>query len=96
MEDYKGIYYNNNDDDEQNFYEGGAHFRYKDLYDILFQLEKQYNDKRQKSVLQQKVISFYHLIIHSLKQETIRFNYVNLLQITQQPMQCIHIKQSKI
>ena len=60
MEDYKGIYYNNNDD-EQDFFEGGAHFRYKDLYDILFQLEKRYNTQRQKSVFQQKVIPFITL-----------------------------------
>ena len=33
--DYKGIYFNNNDSDEKQFYEGGAHFRYKDLYFIL-------------------------------------------------------------
>ena len=96
MEDYKGIYYNNNDDDDQNFFEGGAHFRYKDLYEILLQLEKQYNVQRHKSVLQQKVIRFYYLIIPSLEQETTNFNYANLLRITQLQMQYIHIKQNKI
>lgn len=34
MNEYKGIYYNN-DDKEQKYYEGGAHFKYKDLYIIL-------------------------------------------------------------
>ena len=33
MEEYKGIYYN--DDKEQQYYEGGAHFKYKELYKIL-------------------------------------------------------------
>ena len=33
MEDYKGIYYN--ESKEQKFFEGGAHFRYKDLFKIL-------------------------------------------------------------
>ena len=33
--EYKGIYFNNNDSDEKQFYEGGAHFKYKDLYFIL-------------------------------------------------------------
>ena len=31
--DYKGFYFNN--DDEKRFYEGGAHFKYKELYYIL-------------------------------------------------------------
>jgi hypothetical protein len=38
MEEYKGIYYG--DTTEQNFYEGGAHFKYIDLYrklEILYQ-----------------------------------------------------------
>ena len=33
MQEYKGIYYG--DDNEQKFYEGGAHFKYKSLYQIL-------------------------------------------------------------
>ena len=36
MEDYKGIYYN--ESKEQKFFEGGAHFRYKDLFKILISL----------------------------------------------------------
>ena len=38
MNEYKGIYYQ--DDTEQHFYEGGAHFKYKDLYTILESLAK--------------------------------------------------------
>ena len=33
MENYKGVYYN--DTKEQKYYEGGAHFKYKDLFNIL-------------------------------------------------------------
>ena len=38
MADYKGIYYNN--DSSEKYFEGGAHFRYKQLYKIL---EKYYH-----------------------------------------------------
>ena len=44
MEDYKGIYYN--DDKEQQYYEGGAHFKYKELYKILEELSKKINSKK--------------------------------------------------
>ncbi len=44
MEEYKGLYYNDNT--EQKFYEGGAHFRYKDLYKILEELVKKANSKK--------------------------------------------------
>ena len=40
MENYRGIYYNNNK--KQIFYEAGAHFKYKDLYDKLTEI---YNKK---------------------------------------------------
>ena len=36
MEEYKGIYYN--ESKEEKFFEGGAHFRYKDLFQILLAL----------------------------------------------------------
>jgi hypothetical protein len=54
MEEYKGIYYND-DGDDQPYYEGGAHFKYIDLYETLLKLEKRYN-QRQQSANQQKVI----------------------------------------
>ena len=41
MQEYKGIYYG--DTNEQKFYEGGAHFKYSDLYKILeklYQIQK--------------------------------------------------------
>jgi hypothetical protein len=38
MEEYKGIYYG--DSSEQKFYEGGAHFKYIELFKILDFLEK--------------------------------------------------------
>ena len=44
MEEYKGIYYN--DDKEQQYYEGGAHFKYKELYKILEELAKKMNSKK--------------------------------------------------
>jgi hypothetical protein len=44
MEEYKGIYYN--DDKEQQYYEGGAHFKYKELYKILEELSKKINSKK--------------------------------------------------
>ena len=44
MEEYKGIYYN--DDKEQQYYEGGAHFKYKELYKILEELSKKKKKKK--------------------------------------------------
>jgi len=35
MNDYKGIYYKNNKESKQIYYEGGAHFKYSRLYEIL-------------------------------------------------------------
>ena len=36
MENYKGIYYK--DTKEQKYYEGGAHFKYKTLFNVLLSL----------------------------------------------------------
>ena len=55
MNEYKGIYYN--DDKEQEFYEGGAHFRYYDLYRCLEKLLVPIQRQRQNST--QKVTSFH-------------------------------------
>ena len=52
MEDnieYKGIFYNDNQ--EKQYYEGGAHFRYIDLYNILDQIQRK-EKKKQKKILQ--------------------------------------------
>ena len=50
MADYKGIYYNN--DSSEKYFEGGAHFRYKQLYKILEKLssEQKMRLKREKLV----------------------------------------------
>ena len=44
MNEYKGIYYNDNT--KQQYYEGGAHFKYNDLYKILEELVKKINSKK--------------------------------------------------
>ena len=44
MDDYKGIYYNDNI--EQEYYEGGAHFKYIELYRSLEELAKKINSKK--------------------------------------------------
>jgi hypothetical protein len=44
MDEYKGIYYG--DDTEQKFYEGGAHFKYIELYkklELIYQEQKAIN-----------------------------------------------------
>ena len=44
MDEYKGIYYG--DDTEQKFYEGGAHFKYIELYkklELIHQEQKAIN-----------------------------------------------------
>ena len=38
MNNYKGIFYN--ETNEKNYYEGGAHFKYKDLYEVLLFLSR--------------------------------------------------------
>lgn len=43
MADYKGFYYGG--DDDQNFYEGGAHFKYYQLYKALENLYKEQQTK---------------------------------------------------
>ena len=44
----KGIFYNDNQ--EKQYYEGGAHFRYIDLYNILDQIQRK-EKKKQKKIL---------------------------------------------
>ena len=56
MNDYKGLYYN--DDNEQAFYEGGAHFKYIDLYRKLERLLTSQTKVRQHSTTSQKVFLF--------------------------------------
>ena len=58
MEEYKGIYYC--DTTEQQFYEGGAHFKYIDLFkklEILYQKQMTIN-----SIEENKNVKFIFLI----------------------------------
>ena len=58
MDEYKGIYYN--DDKEQQYYEGGAHFKYKELYKILEELSKKINSKKiPKTIKHVSIISIF-------------------------------------
>lgn len=59
MEDYKGIYYN--DETEQKYYEGGAHFKYKELYKILEELSKKINSKKIPKTIKQVRIIFFNI-----------------------------------
>ena len=43
MEQYKGIYYGENN--IHKYYEGGAHFKYEDLYDALEEIKNEINEK---------------------------------------------------
>ena len=57
MEEYKGIYYSNIT--EQQFYEGGAHFKYIDLFkklEILYQKQMTIN-----SIEENKNVKFIFL-----------------------------------
>lgn len=72
MEDYKGIYYN--DDTEQKYYEGGAHFKYKDLYKILEELSKKLNSKKipNKTIMHVSILfnlKFYRITTQNQGQE---------------------------
>lgn len=54
MNNYKGVFYK--ETNEKKFYEGGAHFRYKDLYEILLFLggvlpDKEYNINSSKDIM---------------------------------------------
>ena len=62
MEEYKGIYYN--DDKEQQYYEGGAHFKYKELYKILEELSKKLNSKKIPNKTIKHVSIFYYFKIY--------------------------------
>ena len=50
MENYKGYYINNRITNKPKFYEGGAHFKYSDLYKILksFQQIKEEEKNKEK------------------------------------------------
>ena len=57
MADYKGFYYGG--DDDQNFYEGGAHFKYYQLYKALENLYKEQQTKiRNEELLAKRQLSY--------------------------------------
>ena len=55
MEEYKGIYYNDNT--KQQYYEGGAHFKYIELYRSLEELAIKINSKKlQKTIKHVRIL----------------------------------------
>ena len=61
MEEYKGIYYNENT--QHKYYEGGAHFKYNELYQILEEISKKVNSKKIPKTLKQVSYYFFLFII---------------------------------
>ena len=55
MENYKGLYFNNKKEEKTKFFEGGAHFKYIDLYKKLDSLSKQLNVKNKINSEEQKL-----------------------------------------
>ena len=60
MNEYKGIYYNDNT--EQVFYEGGAHFRYIELYEKLVVIAQKRNKTSPSKNNQNVYIKYNHLL----------------------------------
>ena len=57
--DYKGIFYEDNS--ERKYYEGGAHFKYIELYRILEELAKKLNSKKiQKTIKHVRILILIH------------------------------------
>ena len=52
MDNYKGLYYK--ESKEQRYYEGGAHFSYEELYEVLLYLKEE-QDKKNMSIEQKNV-----------------------------------------
>ena len=90
MDNYKGIYYN--ESKEQKYFEGGAHFRYKDLFKTLMDLggimpEDNYNNTSKNNEINKnndKILSLSNLLqknqekkINQKTRNVNQFNYVN-------------------
>ena len=88
MEEYKGIYYG--DETEQNYYEGGAHFKYSKLYNILEKIAKERNEKERKQELlyvnksnnlnksnNKKIKKKTRNIIESINMNNLKYNTIN-------------------
>lgn len=87
MEEYKGIYYG--DEVEQQYYEGGAHFKYSKLYKILEKISKD-RYKKEKAIQKEKEKALSHanknnkLIKSSKKMKKTRniHNYLDMIKIS--------------
>ena len=88
MDNYKGIYYNESKDPK--IFEGGAHFRYKDLYNILLSLGGQLQNDSNHTIHINKHINekIYNNAVYKLEKEKEKkmrpktrnitnFNYIN-------------------
>lgn len=69
INEFKGIYYNDNK--QQKFFEGGAHFSYKELYHLLeiLQSPKEKSDSSRIVKSERMKVIYLHIIINSQKQE---------------------------
>ena len=74
MEEYKGIYYG--DTTEQQFYEGGAHFKYIDLFkklEILYQKQMTIN-----SIEENKNVKFIFFNLNNLFYSLIELEIIKI------------------
>jgi hypothetical protein len=85
MNNYKGVFYK--ESKEKNYFEGGAHFKYKDLYEVLLLLggtlptsEKEYSIN---SINNKKINSSLNLNKRQSYSKTRNFNQYNILPNTQ-------------
>ena len=65
MEEYKGIYYG--DESEKKYFEGGAHFKYIKLYQILEKLALEQKAKREKELYIHKKNKLSNIIMPNKK-----------------------------
>ena len=93
--EYKGMYFNDdNDDNNENklkFYEGGAHFKYIDLYNILKQLENSLpqqieGDNRKKIKSEEKIRKIYINNYNNINDEIISRNNNNVYYSNAKPL----------
>jgi hypothetical protein len=85
MNNYKGVFYK--ESKEKNYFEGGAHFKYKDLYEVLLLLggtlptsEKEYSIN---SINNKKINRSLNLNKRQSYSKTRNFNQYNILPNTQ-------------
>ena len=65
-DNYKGLYFeednNDNEDDDDHNHEYGAHFKYKDLYNKLFEIAKERNKEKNNSNKKEKNQTNYNVL----------------------------------